>query len=253
MNKKPSTSTILLLIFLLAAVALTTYLVLQRTIFQSEAGATEEPKFITVTNEREDGFTIAWITTKDTQGTVKLINENLTFAESEMGKTHIIEIDGLDSGSVYKFSITSGAEFDDNEGIGYEAYTTKVEPRSENKLFFGRIFGKDSTTPLKEGFITMQSEVNGDISNKIISRLNEQGGWQMDKSALMSTDLTREFNVSKSALVTLGIFSPEITDPVYRTYELTLAETLQIPDIFLGEDVPWELPAIEDETITAKE
>lgn len=244
---------VLILVLLILGIGATTYLVLQRTLFETQAEATEDPKFITVSNENTEGFTISWITTKETQGTVTLINEGLTFAETGRGKTHTIKIDGLEEGVNYKFSVRSGSILDDNEGKYYDAFTSKTEPTAENKLIFGRIFGKESTIPLSTGFVTLQVEINGTKSNKILSPLNDQGGWQLDKSELLNTDLAQGFDTSTQALVTLGIFSPEITEPVYRTYDIVLDETLQLTDIFLGEEVPWELPAIEDETITTEE
>lgn len=222
---------------------------MQRALFETQAEATEDPKFITVSNENTGGFTVSWITTKETQGTITLINEGMTLAESGRGKVHTIEVNGLEEGINYKFSITSGTILDDNKGKYYDAFTSKVDPDAENKLIFGRIFGKESNTPLAEGFITLQAENNGIQSNKIISLLNDQGGWQLDKPTLLNNNLAQSFDTSTQALVTIGIFSPEITEPVYRTYDIILDETLQLTDIFLGEDIPWELPAIEDETI----
>lgn len=234
---------------ILTIVGLTVYLVLQQTQLLTEAGATEEPKFINVTNEKNNSFTVAWITTKATQGSVILPKENLTYSESERTKTHIIKIDGLKAGSKYEFQILSGTILDDNQGANYEAFTSKYVYAGTNQLIFGRVFGRVSTVPLTDGFITLQAEVNNTKSNKIISALNDQGGWQLDKSLLINQNLIDRYDINQRSLVTLTIYSPEIVDPVIRTYDIKLSETLQILDIFLGEDVPWELPAIEDQTV----
>lgn len=242
------------IIAILAVLGLTIYIALQRTQLLSEAGATEDPKFINVLNENADGFTVAWVTTKSTQGAVILPDENLTFVEKEeKSKTHIIEITGLQAGKRYAFRVLSGTVVDDNQGVNYEAFTTKYQFPIENKLLFGRIFGKDSITPLTDGYVTIHAETDGIITNKIYSQLNDQGGWQIDYSLLLSKILTQRFDVTQKALVTLSIYSPEIIDPVTRSYDIKLSETLQITDIFLGEDVPWELPAIEDESIQIEE
>ncbi len=238
------------IIAILAVLGLTVYIAIQRTQLLSEAGASEDPKFINVLNENADGFTIGWVTTKSTQGAILLPEEGLTFVEKEeKSKTHLIEITGLEAGKRYAFQVLSGTILDDNAGVNYEAFTTKYQFPVENKLLFGRIFGKDSVTPLSDGYVTIHAEVNGVTTNKIYSQLNEQGGWQLDYSLLLSKTLTQRFDVTQKALVTLSIYSPEITDPVTRSYDIKLSETLQITDIFLGEDVPWELPAIEDESI----
>lgn len=241
------------IIAILIIVPLTIYLVLQRTQLLSEAGANDEPKFITVANETDDGFTIAWVTTKATQGSVILPFEGLTIPGKANTKTHVIEVSGLEAGKRYLFKLLSGTVSDDNQGAYYEAFTSKIPATQDNQLIFGRIFGKESTTPLQEGFVTLFTETGGVRTNKIISRLNEQGGWQMDKSMLLNNSLTQPFDYTQKSLVTVTINSPEITEPVTRTYDVKLSETLQVLDIFIGENVPWELPAIEDESITTTE
>lgn len=250
MKPKIQLHQVLGIVAIVVVLALTVYIAIQRTNLLSEAGATTEPKFINVMNETSDGFTVGWITTKATQGTVTIIGEKRTFVEpEEKSKTHLIEVTGLKAGQRYEFEILSGTITDNNQGANYEAFTTKYDFAPSNKLLFGRIFGKDSLTPLAEGYVTISAEVNGARTNKVYSKLNEQGGWQLDYSELLNSTITNKFDTTQKALVTLTIYSPDITEAVTRSYDIKLSETLQITDVFLGEDVPWELPAVEDETM----
>mgnify|MGYP000844984569 CR=1 FL=1 len=242
---------ILALLALIAIVALTVYLALQGTQLFIEAGTTEVPKFINVVNENESGFTVAWITTKNTKGSVILPEEGLTYtSNNDNTRTHVVEVNGLKAGRRYSFQLLSGTIVDDNQGVYYEAFTAKNKFSIDNKILFGRIFGLENNTPLSEGYITIHTETNGLITNKVYSILNEQGGWQLDYSNLLTQSLTDKFDPSQKTLLTLAIHSPNIAETVTRSYDLILNETIQIPDIYLGEDIPWELPAVEDDVMS---
>lgn len=240
-------------IVVLAVLAVTVYVALQQTGIITQAGASDDPKFITVSNETNDSFTVSWVTTKANQGAVLIPEQGLSFAESEQTKVHTVEVNGLKAATEYKFNVLSGTVTDNNDGESYTALTTRYAFEPDNQLIFGRVFGKESSIPLTEGFATLEADYNGLKTNKIYSLLNEQGGWQLDKSLLLRQDLTQKFDIEQKSLVTITIYSPELIDPVSRSYDLKLSETLQIYDIFLGEDVPWELPAIEDEAVTTEE
>jgi len=144
-------------IFLVLALVVSVAVALQQTYF-TQASLSDDPMFISVGNERSDGFTVAWVTTKENIGTVIMDGIDLSFSESDSTSTHVVEVTGLDPSKQYSFSIQSADILDNNGGLLYSGFTTSRDFDTEDRLMFGRIFGKDSVTPLDEGFVAVSFE-----------------------------------------------------------------------------------------------
>jgi len=144
MKQNPKTATTLLLALLAAA-----------------AMATAETNNLQTSNTTSSSATISWVSSDSVDGSV---NYGLTTALGDSvvdaSTTHLAEITGLESSTLYYFELRTGTEVDNNGGA-YYTFTTTDPGLGTPCTVYGNVLASDSISPVERAILT--ASVNGTV------------------------------------------------------------------------------------------
>jgi hypothetical protein len=153
---------------------------------------------VMVSNPTSARAVISWVTDVDTDGTVDygMACDALgSRADDKRGAgtvddIHYVEIVGLNPGTPYFFSVTSGGVTDDNNGQCY-SFTTAQVGRGVDYILFGTVYLRDGVTPAGSApptqaikYVTIQKAGNGAQSYPLSALTGPGGGWDVNLADL---------------------------------------------------------------------
>lgn len=194
-----------IVVLLISAVLLPISVLAVRYVIElrTEAGPTEEPKNVEITNVSDTSATISWITPgAETVGYIQYGTgpspEFIAFdvrddgENSERYTLHYVTIQELNPDTIYYFVIVVGGKEYKNDTAFYEFQTGPTLPGLQAPLpVIGEV--DESAGTDQEYVVYVYAQYGENISNKISVLTNEQR-YSIDLSNLRSQDLTTSFS-----------------------------------------------------------
>lgn len=237
---------VILIIGLVVAVSL----VSQETSFFSKASPDISPKNVTVSNISDSGFTISWVTDKETIGFIKYSDDsslNQTEVDvrdtsvPKLRTTHFVSLKNLSPKQNYFFKIVSA---DSLFGQGDKPYQQITAPVSEDTppvpvLTFGKLKKKDGSVP-KEAIVYLK------LSNSTIlsTSTGDDGNYLITVTNARNTDLSFYINAKDGDSAQIWVEAGESGN--LQNTQIKISNTKALPDLILGEAVK---SAQEDNTL----
>lgn len=206
----------------------------------TRAGPTATPRQVKITNIREDGFTVSWISDTSVSGFVKYgeaagslsktvgDERDQLSGEASLYTTHYITIRGLKPKTAYFFTVGSGSVSYDNQGQPYTV-TTGVAIGSPPAA--DTINGKvllASGQPAPGVIVYVNLEGGGEMS----ALTRASGVWSLPLSQMRTADLSKYLEYDKTnarvAILAQG------ADLGTATVTTTTGNDSPVPDITLG-------------------
>lgn len=223
--------TILGIFILLLGITSGVVLLNAKQIFRLGAEGDTSPKNIKVSNVTDSGFTLSFVTNKESRSFVKVskdkyfINDISIKREEEKSKTHYLNIDGLSPNSLYFVSINSdGVNYFLNNPWSIKTGVTLPTDRKGINLY-GKVYSK-SAEPLKGAIVYIQCG-NGGLLSTLTS---DDGNWNVNIAKTRTPD-NAEYSIVDEDLTLIQILIQyeQLTSTI-----TTYAGNTSLPSIILG-------------------
>ncbi|OGH13538.1 MAG: hypothetical protein A2687_00105 [Candidatus Levybacteria bacterium RIFCSPHIGHO2_01_FULL_38_26] len=240
--------TLLALSIIVIGIAITSYLVKSGTVFTGQAGPSETPRDLKISNISNNSFTISYSTDSDVIGSVTFGKDanfgNTAFDQKDQDsrsisprRIHSITVANLTPQTKYFFYVTSGENIYLNGDAPFEvstAPTINTQPNSQTQL--------KGTILLPDGQITKDANVYATAENaQVLSTiLGEDGSYSLDLTAIRTANLSSYFNLGQNPtikiLVDNGILKSNIS--VFANQETIPTATLSFDYDFAVNNQP---------------
>lgn len=247
--------TLLGLIFIIFGIGLTSFLVNKGVIFTGQAGPSQVPDSIKITNVSDTSFTVSYTTEDNVFGSVNY-GPNPAFGQTAFDdrdsisksvtphKLHSISVNNLEPQTTYYFSITSAENKYLNNG---EPFSVKTAPSIESspsaqRPMSGKVLLPNGSPP-KEAIIYLSADGGQTISSFIRSDgtyllpLNSMRNSAMDAYFEFNENTTLKMTVTGDSLTSNILLSVNQINPVPT---ITLSNNY---DFYSGEDIASESAA----------
>ena len=236
----------LLGIFLITiGVGVTTLLVKQGGLFQSNASPSEQPQNVRITNVTENSFTVSYTTTDNVVGSINygktptLGQSGLDDRDQQSGSLttfnlHNITVRNLSPSTKYFFTIISGKDTYMNNSQAFEVTTgttissnpTTQEPMS------GKIIMPDGSAP-KEVIIYVTAD-----NSQVVSTLTKPDGtYILPLNAVRNADFSAYFDFSTGQNIKMLVVGNSLTS----TANLLISQIQPVPTITLSSNYDFTL------------
>jgi len=221
-------------------IGVTTFLVNQGILFQSNASLTDQPQNVRITNITDSSFTVSYQTESKVIGSLnygedqKLGQPALDDRDQQTGNLtsyniHNITVRNLSPQKKYFFSITSGQETFTNNGQTFEVDTgSKLSdsPPHQDPIS-GKILLSDGNPP-KEAIVY----VTADNSQVVSTLVKSDGSYILPLNSLRTNELVSYYSFPSNGNVKMLIFGDSLTSNIL----ISLNQTRPIPTIMLSKD-----------------
>ncbi len=155
----------------------------------SAAAAPDTISRVTISDVRDVTFTVSWVTSSASNGTVTWGTNNPPFPGTSVSDgvssttTHYVQITGLLPTTTYYFSVSSGSDVDNNGGAYYQVTTgPTITPLSPGNTIYGYVYQSNGSTVVPNAIVYMQIQDNNGSgspgSSQLVSaRANSSGAW----------------------------------------------------------------------------
>ena len=150
------------------------------------SGETPTISHVQISNVRDTGFTVSWVTDISSTGEVHFGTTpglgQVAYDDRGSGvldDTHHVTIGGLMPETTYYFDVVSGATTDDNGGAHYSVSTGPTLSLPAVDTIYGQVFQANGSTPA-EGtivYIELRDADGSDSSAGLLSTLVDADGW----------------------------------------------------------------------------
>lgn len=232
--------TILGLLIIAIGLGVTTFLVNQGGLLKSNAGPSQQPQEVRITNITGNSFSVSYITDDQIIGSINFGKDNnlgqagLDDRDQQTGtltphKIHNITVRNLTPGTKYYFDITSASQVYMNSGHYFEV-TTGTDlanaPPQQNPIA-GKIVLPSGDSP-KEAIIYVTT--NG--AQVVSTLVKSDGSYILPLNSLRSSDLSSYYNLSANADMQILV----IGDGLNSNILLNPAQTHPVPVITLSKN-----------------
>lgn len=223
-------------------IGVTSFLTSEQVFFTGQAGQSNEPKNVQISNVSDTSFTVSYTTEDAVFGSLNFgTNTSLgNAALDERDKTpqehnvHVITVKSLTPKTSYLFSIISGQETFLNNGAMYSARTgPAIDFISEQKgNIKGKVVSPDGVSP-KEALVYLSIP-----GAQVLSTLTKaDGSYNFSLSLLRTTDLSSFHAVPSDTSVKLLVFGNSLNSQA----SLSSDEMSNIPTITLSQNYDFTL------------
>jgi len=246
MNKSKSKLSSFAMIVMALAIPVTTFILKSENLdFRFSASDSTIPEHIVMSDVNDTSVIISWITGKEAVGGVKFIESGEVFYEPEAVRYHTVKVDSLQKSTSYKFAVVSdGIEYLNDTSYYVLETGAKSVLANSNYYVYGQAFGLDGLTFQQYGLIYLELDKEGIRSQKLVTQINESGGYKFNLNSLKDESGSKRFNYNGQSNVTLTV---QIYGqaPIVRKYTVNLDYAKQLPNIYLGDvDVEF-MPGVE--------
>ena len=247
-------------VLIILALALTTIFWLSRNLvlFGTKAAAGSTPKNVEISNIADTSFSLSYLTDDNVLGSISYTNVAssggvvLDDRDKQAGvasphRAHYITIGGLEPGQKYSFSIISGDEQFQNQGVPYEVTTAPASTQTPTNEY--RLVGK---TTLDDGNIPLEGIVyiSSDTSQLLSILLNVDGSFLLPLNTIRTKGLTAFDALSPTTVLKMKVASPTQSSNV----SLFANQTNPVPPIILSKDYDFTISnASASPTLTASQ
>lgn len=235
--------TLLALSILIVGLGTGVILVSQKQLFKSQAGHTQEPINITVSNLTGSSVSIIWQTDKAATGFIhagptsslgQTFLDDRDLNKPNLYQLHFVTLSNLKPQTTYYYKIISSA------GDSYGkllTFTTSLElPQSQERPLIGRVLD-NKLQPINEALVTL--EIKGAQMVTTITKIS--GNFILPLAELKNEDLSKSFNITQaSPSAKLIVFRPNEKSVV--NLKLPINNPI-LPTITLGKDLDLTLKA----------
>lgn len=223
------------IVVIVGGIFITSYLVNKGVITVGRASSGTAPQHVTITNSTDTSFTVSYVTTQQTVGSLKYgidsdISQNQTeqsVANSTPTYAHTITVSNLSAESSYSFTILSnGTEYKDEDGNPYNTATGIKLDQTQPKITKGTVVHADGSSAT-DTLILAKSEGSQALSTKTDS----QGKFTLDLGQMRTDDLTSYNTFTDNTQIELSIYFGGDTATASFT-----AGTAEIPTITLSNE-----------------
>lgn len=230
--------TLLGLIFIIFGIGLTSFLVNRGVIFVGQAGPSQTPESIKITNVSDTSFTVTYTTEDNVFGSINYgVNPSLgqtalddrdTLSKSVVPhKLHSISANNLEPQTTYYFSITSAEnKYLNND----EAFSVKTGPAIESspsaqKPVVGKVILPSGSAP-QDAVVYLSSEGSQAISTVVRS----DGTYLLPLNSLRKASLDDYFELSEDTKLKMVLWGDNLTSNVI----VSVKQTNPVPTITLS-------------------
>jgi len=228
------------LLILLGGLIAGVILVSQRQGLSTQAGPTDTPKNVRITNRATNTFSVSWTTDTPTTGFVKYA-ENPTKITTPAGDVrdqisgtaeaytnHYVNITGLAADTTYYFLIGSGSETYNDEGKPFQVRTgPQVIPPPED-VISGKVVS-EATTPVNGAVVFVEAE--GAEALSTVTKVD--GTWRLNLA--LSRDKAGQILTYDKDQTTLSIFVQASNGGTATAVTNTSTDS-PTPDIVMGKN-----------------
>ncbi len=205
-----------------------------------EAASGTVPDDIRVSNISDQGFTVSWITEKDTTGfisygTTQRLGQTVFDDRSSgnaqfISSTHFISLKNLKPDTPYYFKIGSGRTLFDNQGEPYKQTTTPIAATTPPiaEPVYGTV-KTDARSPVANALVYLS------VKGSVLSTLTKvDGNWLIPISNLRTAD-GKTYTQLPDTGATLDLFV-QAGSAGTATATVDVSNTKPVPDIMLGKE-----------------
>ena len=213
-----------------------------------------QPIDITITNTRNDKFTVSWVTDAQETGqinygtTTSLGNTaNDDRGSSVSSKAHHITLKNLLPQTQYYYEIVSGGQVYNNSGQPYVVTTgPSLNPPSGSHVAYGQVF-LTGGQPAEGAIAALKLEDRDstgspDFSQPVSGLTNSAGWWNIELNNLRTQDLTQYFSFSAAGdneILTARIDKYSPTSITFDTAQDHPAPSVTLGWILNMTEMPW--------------
>lgn len=228
--------TLLGLFVISLAILGTTFLVGQRTFFTQEASPNSDPQEIRITNVTDSSFTVSYHTTSPVIGSLNFGKTTLTqtvIDEKDRNtlvehKIHSFTVKNLSPSTKYFFTIVSGQNTYQNNGVPYQVETaTKIEAKRPSGFLVGKLATEEGITP-KEAIVYMTSQGAAPLS----TAMKSDGTYTISFENLRTEALDAFFKLNSSSIIKLLVISDKGTSKL----TISAKDIVSVPTIVVSKD-----------------
>lgn len=201
--------TIIAITFLLVGVIVGVLLVESEKVFQLKATAGVEPKYIRVSNNTQESFTVSWVTDKESVGQViwGTTSGKLDAMEKSANPypdyTHSITVKNLSSKTTYYFKIISNGKIFDSKGIPWKTSTGAVIENTSKANPISGIVTTRAGMPVANALVYAVVGGGGVLSTKT----EPDGSWYLLISEARNPDGNSYIKVQENTPIEVSVFA----------------------------------------------
>lgn len=224
--------TIVGLMFLVVGLITGVFLVQQRQYFRLSASNEYSPNDVRITNITDTSFTVSFYTNKDSLSGLnwgtKSTSENFKLSGDTVSKKlHYITVADLDPNSTYFFSINSGGQEFNNNGIPWTVTTSSIAPQeSTTKIISGRVFTKNNQ-PAESSIVYLK--IGG--ASPISTHVSKSGTFVIPLHNIRDQTLSKFQTLSEETLINIVV---QAGDLGLATADARVKNSNPLPDLILG-------------------
>lgn len=201
--------TIIAIAFLLFGVVVGVLLVESKKVLQLRASAGVEPKYMRVSNNTDQSFTVSWVTDKEAVGQVmwgasvnKLDHMDISSIPYP-NYTHSVTIKNLSADTTYYFKIISNSKLFDSKGIPWKTATGAAIPNSANANPISGIVTTKAGMPVANALV--YAVVGG--GNTLSTTTEKDGSWYLLISDARSKEGNTYVRVENDTPIEISVFA----------------------------------------------
>jgi len=243
------------LFIITVAVGITTFLVNRETLFQINAGPTQQPENVRITNITHSSFSVSYTTEGEVTGSVNygkdqaLGQSGLDDQDKESGslknhKVHSITIDNLTPQTTYYFTITSGQDSYMNNNKPFEAITgpTLSESPSTQTAATGKLILPNGSPP-KEAIIYLTTE-GSQVTSALVKT---DGTYSLPLNLVRTSNLSSYYNFTKDSEIKMLAFGDSLTSGI-TSFAL---QVNPVPTVTLSQNYDFRINESPNATLSA--
>jgi hypothetical protein len=233
---------------------LTSWTVRNNTLVNIRANPSYTPKDIKISNITDNSFTISYITsdlitgslsygTTTNVGNVLLDDKDKTTGKPSIHQLHYFTINNLNAGSQYYFTILSGDQTFNDNGLPYSVSTGQtLQPNSSNQITAsGNVLLPDATYP-KEAIIYIKT-----INSQLLSApILPDGSFRISLATLRDLNLKNYLQLTDNDTLELSF----IGDSYQASATVFVRDALHIPTISLSQQYSFTTDSVLIPTTT---
>lgn len=235
--------TVFALVFLLAGLAVTTYLIQRQVSNQGHASPNEQPQNVQIVNITENAFTVTFTTLDPTVAAASITsngNTNVTFENQKSNiprLSHFIVVNGLSPNTEYSFTILSNGTAYTENGKSYLVKTAAQAAGQPGSSITGTILLPDGN-PATDALVIMQVP-QGALAGAIT---DSNGEYTILGNFIRSLTHDQYMVLQNDTLLTLTVNQGTYASKVSATY----TPSSDIPTITLSNDYSFIQSATEE-------